>query len=70
MSRGSGGVGEWGSGRRPGGMAIANRVLSNVLDGEVSGVPELPEVETIKNDLRSLVVGRRVEDVHVLHPRW
>jgi formamidopyrimidine-DNA glycosylase len=31
-------------------------------------VPELPEVETIKNDLRSLVVGRRVEEARVLHP--
>jgi formamidopyrimidine-DNA glycosylase len=31
-------------------------------------VPELPEVETIKSDLRGLVVGSRVEDVEVLSP--
>lgn len=28
-------------------------------------MPELPEVETIKNDLRSLVIGRRITGVHV-----
>jgi formamidopyrimidine-DNA glycosylase len=31
-------------------------------------VPELPEVETIKEDLRELVVGSRVEDAEVLDP--
>jgi formamidopyrimidine-DNA glycosylase len=31
-------------------------------------VPELPEVETIKSDLRELVVGSRVEDAEVLSP--
>ncbi len=31
-------------------------------------MPELPEVETIKEDLRELVVGSRVEDVEVLDP--
>jgi formamidopyrimidine-DNA glycosylase len=31
-------------------------------------VPELPEVETIKEDLRELVVGSRIEDVEVLEP--
>jgi len=31
-------------------------------------VPELPEVETIKRDLRELVVGSRVEDAEVLSP--
>ena len=30
-------------------------------------VPELPEVETIKNDLRALVVTRRITGAHVLH---
>jgi len=32
-------------------------------------VPELPEVETIKNDLRELVVGRRIERATVNDPR-
>jgi formamidopyrimidine-DNA glycosylase len=31
-------------------------------------VPELPEVETIKGDLRELVVGSRVEDAEILSP--
>jgi formamidopyrimidine-DNA glycosylase len=31
-------------------------------------VPELPEVETIKEDLRGLVVGVRVEDAEILDP--
>ena len=31
-------------------------------------MPELPEVETIKEDLRALVVGSRVETVEVLEP--
>ena len=31
-------------------------------------MPELPEVETIKEDLRGLVVGSRVEDAEVLSP--
>jgi len=31
-------------------------------------VPELPEVETIKGDLRELVVGSEVEDAEVLSP--
>jgi formamidopyrimidine-DNA glycosylase len=31
-------------------------------------VPELPEVETIKGDLRKLVVGSTVEDAEVLSP--
>ncbi|MDP8951188.1 MAG: bifunctional DNA-formamidopyrimidine glycosylase/DNA-(apurinic or apyrimidinic site) lyase [Actinomycetota bacterium] len=31
-------------------------------------MPELPEVETIKEDLRTLVVGSRIEEVHVLDP--
>ena len=31
-------------------------------------MPELPEVETIKEDLRELVVGSRVEDAEVLDP--
>lgn len=30
-------------------------------------MPELPEVETIKNDLRALVLGRQIEDARVLH---
>lgn len=30
-------------------------------------MPELPEVETIKNDLRALVITRRIVDAHVLH---
>ena len=29
------------------------------------GVPELPEVETIRRDLEPLVVGRRIVDVEV-----
>jgi len=32
-------------------------------------MPELPEVETIKNDLRALVVGRRIIGVDVLDPK-
>lgn len=32
-------------------------------------MPELPEVETIKNELRGLVIGRRVERVDVRDPR-
>ena len=32
-------------------------------------MPELPEVETIKNDLREMVVGRRIEKARVLDPR-
>jgi formamidopyrimidine-DNA glycosylase len=31
-------------------------------------VPELPEVETIKEDLRELVVGSKVEDAEVMDP--
>ena len=31
-------------------------------------MPELPEVETIKKDLRELVVGSRIEGVEVLDP--
>jgi formamidopyrimidine-DNA glycosylase len=31
-------------------------------------MPELPEVETIKEDLRELVVGSRIEDTEVLDP--
>ncbi len=31
-------------------------------------MPELPEVETIKEDLRELVVGSRTEEAHVLDP--
>jgi formamidopyrimidine-DNA glycosylase len=31
-------------------------------------MPELPEVETIKEDLRELVVGSRIEEAHVLDP--
>ena len=31
-------------------------------------MPELPEVETIKEDLRGLVVGSRIEEVEVLEP--
>src|SRR5919202_584575 len=32
------------------------------------GMPELPEVETIKEDLRALVVGSRIEEIRVLDP--
>ncbi|MGE5620168.1 MAG: DNA-formamidopyrimidine glycosylase [Sphingomonadaceae bacterium] len=32
-------------------------------------MPELPEVETIRNDLREMVVGRRIERARVLDPR-
>ena len=32
-------------------------------------MPELPEVETIKNDLRATVLGRRIERARVLDPR-
>src|SRR3954463_9223538 len=31
-------------------------------------MPELPEVETIKNDLRELVAGARIESAEVLDP--
>lgn len=30
-------------------------------------MPELPEVETIKNDLRALVLGRTIVDANVIH---
>lgn len=30
-------------------------------------MPELPEVETIKEDLRGLVVGAKIEDAEILH---
>jgi len=32
-------------------------------------VPELPEVEVVRRGLEQFVVGRRVQDVEVLHPR-
>jgi formamidopyrimidine-DNA glycosylase len=32
-------------------------------------VPELPEVETVRQGLELYAVGRRIEDVQVLHPR-
>lgn len=32
-------------------------------------MPELPEVETIRRGLESYVLGRRIEDAAVLHPR-
>src|ERR671933_2285146 len=32
------------------------------------GMPELPEVETIKEDLRALVVGSKIEEARVLDP--
>ncbi|RJK98246.1 bifunctional DNA-formamidopyrimidine glycosylase/DNA-(apurinic or apyrimidinic site) lyase [Vallicoccus soli] len=32
-------------------------------------MPELPEVETVRRGLERYVVGRRVRDVQVLHPR-
>jgi formamidopyrimidine-DNA glycosylase len=32
-------------------------------------VPELPEVETVRQGLQRHVVGRTIEAVHVLHPR-
>ncbi|HEY2506881.1 MAG TPA: bifunctional DNA-formamidopyrimidine glycosylase/DNA-(apurinic or apyrimidinic site) lyase [Streptosporangiaceae bacterium] len=32
-------------------------------------MPELPEVEVVRRGLERFVVGRRVEDVQVLHPR-
>lgn len=32
-------------------------------------MPELPEVETVRLGLVEAVVGRRIADVHVLHPR-
>jgi formamidopyrimidine-DNA glycosylase len=32
-------------------------------------LPELPEVEVVRRGLEKFVVGRRVEDVQVLHPR-
>lgn len=32
-------------------------------------MPELPEVETIKNDLRALVVGRKITGVEVIDPQ-
>jgi formamidopyrimidine-DNA glycosylase len=32
-------------------------------------VPELPEVETVRQGLQKFVVGRRIDKVEVLHPR-
>src|SRR5207248_3241147 len=34
------------------------------------GVPELPEVETIRRQLAPLVEGRRLERVEILDERW
>jgi formamidopyrimidine-DNA glycosylase len=34
------------------------------------GVPELPEVETIRRQLEPELVGRRIESLKVLDPRW
>src|SRR3954453_17145227 len=33
-------------------------------------MPELPEVETIRRPLEPFVVGRRLERLEVLDPRW
>jgi formamidopyrimidine-DNA glycosylase len=33
-------------------------------------MPELPEVETIRRQLEPAVVGRRIESLEVLDPRW
>ena len=33
-------------------------------------MPELPEVETIRRQLEPEVVGRRIESIEVLDPRW
>jgi formamidopyrimidine-DNA glycosylase len=36
----------------------------------INGVPELPEVETIRRQLEPEVAGRRIVDAHVLDERW
>src|SRR4051794_38130278 len=33
-------------------------------------MPELPEVETVRRQLEPEVVGRRIERLEVLDPRW
>ena len=33
-------------------------------------MPELPEVETIRRQLEPEIVGRRIERLEVLDPRW
>src|SRR5436190_22293720 len=33
-------------------------------------MPELPEVETIRRQLEPAIVGRRIERMEVLDPRW
>jgi formamidopyrimidine-DNA glycosylase len=35
-----------------------------------AGVPELPEVETIRRQLAPAVEGRRLEHIEVIDPRW
>ena len=37
--------------------------------GRIADVPELPEVETVRRGLSSIVTGRTIEHVTVLHPR-
>src|SRR5262249_55470098 len=34
------------------------------------GMPELPEVETIRRQLAPLVEGRRIEEIEIRDPRW
>src|SRR5215211_5398026 len=34
------------------------------------GVPELPEIETIRRQLATALEGRRLERLEVLDPRW
>jgi len=36
----------------------------------MSGMPELPEVETVRRQLEPEILGRRVESVEILDPRW
>jgi formamidopyrimidine-DNA glycosylase len=45
----------------------ARRVL--IAAGTAAVVPELPEVETVRSGLERFVVGRRLRDVAVTHPR-
>jgi formamidopyrimidine-DNA glycosylase len=40
-----------------------------VIKGEKETMPELPEVETIKRTLESLVIGKQIEDVDVFWPK-
>ena len=46
---------------------MSTRLLASV---KIQGMPELPEVETIRRQLAPALEGRRLEALEVLDPRW